>query len=120
MAARVGSLLFGSARLRVFVTQMKRLLSVVSILLLAGIQEAAGTAANADGDTAGRKGDKKVRTLRILVLSTALAGAQSMKGVGEWGFAALAEADGRQFLFDTGSYADTVSRNADELGLNIA
>jgi 7,8-dihydropterin-6-yl-methyl-4-(beta-D-ribofuranosyl)aminobenzene 5'-phosphate synthase len=98
------------------VKPMSGLLIVSVALSLACLPQTAG----ADGATPGRQGEKKVKTLRILVLSTALAGAQSMKGVGEWGFAALAQADDRKFLFDTGSYADTVLRNADELGVNLA
>ena len=69
----------------------------------------------ADGQTG-----KTVKSLRIYSMSTAVAGSQGMKGLGEWGFAALVEADGRSFLFDTGLYPDTVARNADELGVNLA
>ncbi|HTM52106.1 MAG TPA: hypothetical protein VL285_25600 [Bryobacteraceae bacterium] len=39
----------------------------------------------------------RVRSLRVTVLSTMLA----TRGIGEWGFAALVEADGRKILFDT-------------------
>lgn len=62
------------------------------------------------------KADGRVRSLRILVLSTMLADA----GVGEWGFAALVEADGRRILFDTGARPDTVLKNARELGVDLA
>jgi 7,8-dihydropterin-6-yl-methyl-4-(beta-D-ribofuranosyl)aminobenzene 5'-phosphate synthase len=55
-------------------------------------------------------------TLRIVVLSTMLADA----GIGEWGFAALVEADGRQILFDTGAHPRTVLDNAKELGLDLS
>jgi 7,8-dihydropterin-6-yl-methyl-4-(beta-D-ribofuranosyl)aminobenzene 5'-phosphate synthase len=58
----------------------------------------------------------RVRTLRILVLSTMLADA----GIGEWGFAALVEADGKRLLFDTGARPDTVLQNARELGVDLA
>ena len=37
---------------------------------------------------------EKVRSLSIYVLSTAVAGAQSMNGFGEWGFSALVVAAG--------------------------
>src|SRR5262245_46861959 len=46
----------------------------------------------------------RVSALKITVLSTMLADT----GVGEWGFAALVEADGRRILFDTGARPDTV------------
>jgi 7,8-dihydropterin-6-yl-methyl-4-(beta-D-ribofuranosyl)aminobenzene 5'-phosphate synthase len=58
----------------------------------------------------------RVRTLRVTVLSTMLAD----RGIGEWGFAALVEADGRRILFDTGARPETVLRNAEELGIDLA
>ena len=58
----------------------------------------------------------RVSSLRIVVLSTMLADA----GIGEWGFAALVEADGRQILFDTGAHPRTVLDNAKELGLDLS
>jgi 7,8-dihydropterin-6-yl-methyl-4-(beta-D-ribofuranosyl)aminobenzene 5'-phosphate synthase len=57
----------------------------------------------------------RVRSLRILVLSTMLADA----GLGEWGFAALVEVDGQRILFDTGARPDTVLRNARELEVDL-
>jgi 7,8-dihydropterin-6-yl-methyl-4-(beta-D-ribofuranosyl)aminobenzene 5'-phosphate synthase len=53
---------------------------------------------------------------RVVVLSTMLAD----KGVGEWGFAALVEADGQQVLFDTGARPQTVLENAKELGVDLS
>ena len=41
------------------------------------------------------------------------------RGIGEWGFAALAEADGRRILFDTGGRPDTIVINARELGIDL-
>lgn len=58
----------------------------------------------------------RVKALRVQVLSTMLADA----GIGEWGFAALVEADGKQILFDTGARPETVLQNAKELGVNLA
>lgn len=57
-----------------------------------------------------------VHDLRITVLSTMLAD----EGVGEWGFAALVEADGQTILFDTGAYPDTVLRNAREMKIDLS
>ena len=57
----------------------------------------------------------KVKSLEIKILSTMLAD----EGFGEWGFAALVEADGRRILFDTGANQDTVSRNLKVLGLTL-
>lgn len=57
----------------------------------------------------------RVQSLRILILSTMLADA----GIGEWGFAALVEADGQRILFDTGARPETVLQNARELGVDL-
>jgi 7,8-dihydropterin-6-yl-methyl-4-(beta-D-ribofuranosyl)aminobenzene 5'-phosphate synthase len=59
----------------------------------------------------------RVRVLGVTVLSTMLA---DTKGVGEWGFSALVEADGHRLLFDTGSRPETVLANAKELGVDLA
>ena len=42
------------------------------------------------------------------------------KGLGEWGFAALVEADGHRLLFDTGARPDTVLVNARELRVDLS
>jgi 7,8-dihydropterin-6-yl-methyl-4-(beta-D-ribofuranosyl)aminobenzene 5'-phosphate synthase len=60
-----------------------------------------------------------VTKLKVTVLSTMLAG-DPQAGVGEWGFAALVEADGQRLLVDTGARAETVLRNAAELGVDLA
>ena len=60
-----------------------------------------------------------IKQLRITVLSTMLAG-NLQKGIGEWGFAALVEVDGRRLLFDTGQRPNTVRDNARELGVELA
>ena len=62
------------------------------------------------------QGAPPVRTAKITILSTMLAD----RGIGEWGFAALVEADGKRLLFDTGSEPDTVLRNAQTLGMDLA
>jgi 7,8-dihydropterin-6-yl-methyl-4-(beta-D-ribofuranosyl)aminobenzene 5'-phosphate synthase len=59
----------------------------------------------------------RVGTLRVTVLSTMLA---DTKGVGEWGFAALVEADRHRLLFDTGARPGTVLANAREMGIDLA
>jgi 7,8-dihydropterin-6-yl-methyl-4-(beta-D-ribofuranosyl)aminobenzene 5'-phosphate synthase len=58
----------------------------------------------------------KVKSLKITILSTMLADA----GMGEWGFSALVEADGRRILFDTGLRPETVAQNARELGVDLS
>ncbi|PYT11955.1 MAG: MBL fold metallo-hydrolase [Acidobacteria bacterium] len=58
-----------------------------------------------------------VKTLKVTVLSTMLAGDV---GIGEWGFAALLEADGQRLLIDTGDRPETVLHNAAELGIDLS
>jgi len=58
----------------------------------------------------------RVGTLKITVLSTMLADT----GIGEWGFAAIVEADGHRILFDTGARPDTVLKNAQEMKVDLA
>ena len=65
---------------------------------------------------AGPAGPTPVRTAKITILSTMLAD----WGVGEWGFSALVEADGKRLLFDTGAEPDTVIRNLQALGLDLS
>jgi 7,8-dihydropterin-6-yl-methyl-4-(beta-D-ribofuranosyl)aminobenzene 5'-phosphate synthase len=58
----------------------------------------------------------QVRALKITVLSTMLADA----GIGEWGYAALVEVDGKRILFDTGARPETVLANAREMRIELA
>jgi 7,8-dihydropterin-6-yl-methyl-4-(beta-D-ribofuranosyl)aminobenzene 5'-phosphate synthase len=58
----------------------------------------------------------QVHSLKVTILSTMLAD----DGIGEWGFAALVEADGHQVLVDTGARPQTVLQNARELGVDLA
>lgn len=60
---------------------------------------------------------ERVRSLRVVVLSTMLA---ELRSFGEWGFAALVESGDRRLLFDTGAHPDTVLRNARELGVDLS
>jgi 7,8-dihydropterin-6-yl-methyl-4-(beta-D-ribofuranosyl)aminobenzene 5'-phosphate synthase len=57
-----------------------------------------------------------VQSLKVTILSTMLADG---RGIGEWGFAALVEVDGRRVLFDTGGRPDTVVINSRELGIDL-
>src|SRR2546429_8295701 len=57
--------------------------------------------------------------VRVTILSTMLSG-NPEHGIGEWGFAALLEVDGRRLLIDTGARPETVLRNAQELGLDLS
>ncbi len=57
--------------------------------------------------------------VKVTVLSTMLVG-NANAGIGEWGFAAVVEVDGRRLLIDTGARAETVLKNAIELGVDLA
>jgi 7,8-dihydropterin-6-yl-methyl-4-(beta-D-ribofuranosyl)aminobenzene 5'-phosphate synthase len=70
-----------------------------------------GPAGAAGQDRSGHQ----VGSLKVQLLSTMLA----EEGIGEWGFAALVEADGKRLLFDTGNLPDTVLRNAGALEVDL-
>lgn len=59
---------------------------------------------------------KTVTSLKVTTLSTMLAN----QGIGEWGYSALVEVDGRKILFDTGRRPETVLQNAEELGIDLS
>jgi 7,8-dihydropterin-6-yl-methyl-4-(beta-D-ribofuranosyl)aminobenzene 5'-phosphate synthase len=75
------------------------------------------TAAPVRSEEPKAKAPGQVHTLRVTILSTMLA---DNRGIGEWGFSALVEADGHRLLFDTGARPETVLRNADELGIDLS
>lgn len=83
---------------------MTRVLLAFAALLLLPISDAAAQPAKA---------------VKMTVLSTMLVGS-NFAGVGEWGFAAVLEVDGRRLLVDTGARAETVLRNADELKVDLS
>ncbi|TAJ48811.1 MAG: MBL fold metallo-hydrolase [Chitinophagaceae bacterium] len=58
----------------------------------------------------------QVKNLKITILSTMLA----QKGMGEWGFAALVEADSVKILFDAGSHEKTVLENSKLLNIDLS
>ena len=65
----------------------------------------------------GKTEDKRPRVEpKITILSTMLT---EFRGIGEWGFAAVVEFEGRKLLFDTGGRPDTVIKNAKELGVDL-
>ena len=58
-------------------------------------------------------------SVKVTVLSTMVVG-NTAAGIGEWGFAAVLEVDGRRLLVDTGARAETVLRNAEELQVDLS
>lgn len=71
--------------------------------------------------TAGQQPPVRTRPVAVTVtiLSTMLAGDPG-RGIGEWGFAAVVDADGRRLLVDTGARLETVLRNAEEIGIDLS
>ena len=59
------------------------------------------------------------KAVKVTVLSTMLGGDPN-GGIGEWGFAALVEVDGRRLLVDTGARPETVLKNAAELKVDLS
>lgn len=64
----------------------------------------------------GQKESTSVSSLKITTLSTMLAD----QGIGEWGYSAIVEVDGKKILFDTGQKPETVLKNAQDLGIDLA
>jgi len=60
----------------------------------------------------------QISALKITVLSTMLVGDTS--GLGEWGFSALVEGDGRRILLDTGNHPETVLQNVRDLKIDLS
>jgi 7,8-dihydropterin-6-yl-methyl-4-(beta-D-ribofuranosyl)aminobenzene 5'-phosphate synthase len=86
-------------------------------ILIAGLMTAAfpGYAQTPAPDGPGKG---TIRSLKITILSTMLAGSDG--GIGEWGFSALVEADGHRVLVDTGALPQTVLQNARDLHVDLA
>src|ERR1700733_11527186 len=59
----------------------------------------------------------RVKSLRIEVLSTMLS---SSSCIGEWGFSAVVDVDGRRILFDAGARPEAVLKNAKELHVDLS
>ncbi|WP_277280396.1 MBL fold metallo-hydrolase [Novosphingobium cyanobacteriorum] len=56
------------------------------------------------------------RAVKVTTLSTMLAD----EGLGEWGYSALVEVDGRKVLFDSGANPDVVLHNARAMGIDLS
>jgi len=82
-------------------------------LVLAGLYFVSNSAA---AQNASPPKPAQVQSLRVTILSTMLAD----EGIGEWGFAALVEADGHRILVDTGARPNTVLNNARDLHIDLS
>jgi 7,8-dihydropterin-6-yl-methyl-4-(beta-D-ribofuranosyl)aminobenzene 5'-phosphate synthase len=88
--------------------RLQRALVVVLLAMMAGpawAQDRAGS---------------QVKAVKVTVLSTMLVGGAGANGIGEWGFAAVLEADGRRILIDTGARAETVLKNVTEMKVDLS
>lgn len=93
---------------------LRTLLATVGISLLA-----CGMArAQAELAASSARAPVELQSLKITLLSTMLVGVED--GIGEWGFAALVEADGRKILFDTGARPNTVFENAKAFKVDLS
>jgi 7,8-dihydropterin-6-yl-methyl-4-(beta-D-ribofuranosyl)aminobenzene 5'-phosphate synthase len=88
------------------------------VALAASVALTAGAATSLASAAAGVAAHP-VQHLKITVLVTNLAG-DPRQGDGEWGFAALVEVEGHRILYDTGSSADLVLRNARALHIDLS
>lgn len=84
---------------------MRKFVSMLSVVLLLPM---AGAPAQSQ--------PARAKSVYIKILSTMLAD----DGIGEWGFAALVEVDGKRILFDTGARPETVLQNAREMRIDLA
>jgi 7,8-dihydropterin-6-yl-methyl-4-(beta-D-ribofuranosyl)aminobenzene 5'-phosphate synthase len=82
----------------------------LSFCLVAGVSAQSAAPASTPANPA------QLHALKITILSTMLAD----EGIGEWGFAALVEANGKKILFDTGARPNTVLENAKELKVDLS
>ncbi len=88
-------------------SRVRAVLLAVAILLPASVVAQSGPRA-------------RVTNLKVTVLSTMLVGDGGANGIGEWGFAALLEVDGRRILIDTGARPETVLRNVAEMRVDLS
>jgi len=84
--------------------------------LLAAQQPQSAATPPQNSPDAAKEAAPRVHSLKITILSTMLAD----DGIGEWGFAALVEADGNRILYDTGARPGTVLGNAKELKIDLS
>jgi 7,8-dihydropterin-6-yl-methyl-4-(beta-D-ribofuranosyl)aminobenzene 5'-phosphate synthase len=101
---------------RVVTRHLRPFIAILALVLAAagGVRSQTQPAASAAAPSADTR--PEVQALKITILSTMLAD----EGIGEWGFAALVEADGNKILFDTGARPNTVLENAKELKVDLS
>jgi 7,8-dihydropterin-6-yl-methyl-4-(beta-D-ribofuranosyl)aminobenzene 5'-phosphate synthase len=98
------------------VTPIRFLFAVLAMILASRAVAPASPSQPRPAQTAPAKPLAEVAALKVTILSTMLAD----EGIGEWGFAALVEVDGKKILFDTGARPRTVLENAKELQIDLS
>jgi 7,8-dihydropterin-6-yl-methyl-4-(beta-D-ribofuranosyl)aminobenzene 5'-phosphate synthase len=98
------------------VTRIRFLFAVLALILASRAVAPASRSQPRPAQTAPAKPLAEVAALKVTILSTMLAD----DGIGEWGFAALVEVDGKKILFDTGARPRTVLENARELKIDLS
>lgn len=93
-----------------------KLVKFSAIIILIIFNDATAKAQPEESDVTQETLSNKVSSLKIRTLSTMLAN----QGIGEWGYAALVEVDGKKILFDTGHRPETVLQNAKDLGIDLS
>ncbi|HVS89217.1 MAG TPA: MBL fold metallo-hydrolase [Candidatus Acidoferrum sp.] len=93
-----------------------RLTRLIFLLPIPALFGAATALAQTSASTPAANAPAELHNLKVTILSTMLAD----DGIGEWGFAALVEADGRKILYDTGARPNTVLENAHELKIDLS
>src|SRR4051794_12620862 len=84
--------------------------AVLIALFIAATAAFFDPATHAAQDMAAPKSASLPGNVKVTILSTMLVG-ESDKGIGEWGFAAVLEVDGKKLLIDTGMRPETVLHN---------
>lgn len=94
---------------------MRRSLLFLAVITLAVVGSGMGLGQSGLASPAPNS-PRELQALKVTILSTMLAD----EGMGEWGFAALVEVDGKRILFDTGARPNTVLENAKELKIDLS
>jgi 7,8-dihydropterin-6-yl-methyl-4-(beta-D-ribofuranosyl)aminobenzene 5'-phosphate synthase len=94
-------------------------LATIVVAIIAVLSHPASTAAQQVGAAQMARAVSMPANVKVTILSTMLSG-DANKGIGEWGFSALLEVDGRKLLIDTGARPETVLHNADELKIDLS
>ncbi len=82
------------------------------VWLMMALMALSGTSAQAQEAPA-----HQAQAVKVTTLSTMLT---DYVGLGEWGYSALVEVDGRRILFDTGGSPDVVLKNAQALKIDLS